>query len=67
MSPSPGDQPWPAFDVELGEHVIQMGLDGGLADEEPAGHLLVGQPVGDEADHVDLPWGQRFRPLLGRT
>ena len=36
-----------------------MGFDGSLGDHEPAGDLLVGQPVGDELEHVPLAGGER--------
>src|SRR5690606_27799129 len=45
--------------VELGEDARDIGLDGLLADHQGLGDLAVGQAVGDEAQHLQLPRGQR--------
>lgn len=45
----------PRIRAKLGEDVDQVGLDGGLRDEELLGDLLVGQTFGDECQHFGLP------------
>ena len=42
-------------ELELLEHMGEVGLDRRLADEERVGDLLVGQTIGDEHDHLLLP------------
>ena len=39
-------------DVELREDVFEVGLDGGPAHEQSLGDLGVGEPFGDEGDHL---------------
>src|ERR1700761_2858389 len=54
LPPRPGHQPGPAVDVEFGQHVVQMGLHGGLADHQTAGDLAVRESLGDQPHDVDL-------------
>ena len=42
----------PAVDVELREQVLDMVADGGPADAERLGHLRVGEPAGEQAEHL---------------
>ena len=44
--------------VELGQHVVEMGLDGGLTDDEATSNLPVRQALGDEPHDIDLAAGQ---------
>src|ERR1700732_1310795 len=44
---------------ELGVGVQQVGLDGGLADEEPGRRLAVGGAAGDYLQDLDLPLAER--------
>jgi hypothetical protein len=39
-------------------HALQVGSDGALTQAETARYLLVGQPRGDEAEHLFLPGTQ---------
>ena len=45
-------------DPDPGEGRGQVGLDGALADVEPAGDLLVGQALADQPEHFRLAAGQ---------
>src|SRR5688572_1020559 len=47
-------------DVELGEGVGHVAVDGVFADEQPLGDRLVVEPFGNEAQDLDLP---RSQPL----
>ena len=48
----------PVGHPDPGERRRQVGLHGPLADAQPAGDLLVGQPVPDQAEHLGLPAGE---------
>ena len=50
----PGDDVAPLADPELVANVVEMGLDGAVADEEPRGDLLQGQILGEQAQDVQL-------------
>jgi len=50
----------PILDAEFAVNVAGVPLDGGQRDEEPLGDFLVGQPLGDEAEQLDLALAQRF-------
>ena len=41
-------------DVEFGEHLVQVVLDGAAADEQPGADLGVGQPVAGEPRDLGL-------------
>ena len=43
---------------DLGEEIVDVGLDRGLTDEQAAGDLGVGLAAGDEAQDLGLPRGQ---------
>ena len=43
---------------QLGQDAAHMGLGGGVADEELAGDLGVGQAPSDEPQNLDLPLGE---------
>src|SRR4051794_4631499 len=45
-------------EVELGEEVGDVGLDGRFADDELGGDLGVGVAAGDEFEHLELARGQ---------
>ena len=47
-------------DAELGVDVQHVGLDRGLADEQPGGGLAVGAASGDQAEDVELALAERF-------
>ena len=51
-------------DPEHAEHAREVRLDGLLGDLQPAGDQLVGQPVADEGEDVELALGEL---LLGRA
>ena len=51
----------PGGDGEFLERVPEMGLDGGLGDEQVLGDLPVGQAVGGEAGHPPFGAGERVR------
>jgi hypothetical protein len=40
------------------EEVVDVGLHGGVADEQPLGDLGVGQPAGDQFEHISLTVGE---------
>lgn len=51
--------------IELRQHLSDMGLDGLLGDEQPLGDLDVGQSAGDQFEDLALTRGQgvqRFAP-----
>ena len=48
----------PVPQMQLGEDAGHVGLDGGLAEEEPLGDLGVGQAAGDQPEHFGLTVGQ---------
>src|SRR6202012_142040 len=48
----------PVADAELGVDVQQVGLDRGLADQQPPGGDLVGGAVGDQLEDFELAWAQ---------
>jgi riboflavin biosynthesis pyrimidine reductase len=58
-----GDGGGPVVDAELGVDVQQVGLDRGLADEQPGGRLAVRAAERDQAEYVQLTLAER---LLGR-
>ena len=45
-------------EVELGEDACDVGLDGGVADDELAGDVGVGEAARDEPQHLELAWRQ---------
>ena len=45
--------------AELAEHPAEVGLDGPLADAQPAADLLVGQALRDEPEHLELARAHR--------
>jgi hypothetical protein len=47
-----------AAQVELREDASDVGLHGGLRDDERAGDLVVGQAVADEREDLELAWGE---------
>jgi zinc/manganese transport system permease protein len=53
-----GDGGRPVADAELVVQVDEVGLDRGLADEQPAGGGLVGRAAGDEAQDLELAGAQ---------
>src|SRR5438445_2775803 len=55
------------MEVELLEDVAHVVLDRVLRDVQPASDLTVGEPVGREAEHLELPVGElrTRRPLVG--
>ena len=46
----------PVAEVELGEDVADVGLDGALAEYEVAGDLGVAQTSTDQREHLTLAW-----------
>lgn len=61
FAPGPGDKPRSAIDVQFGEDVIQVRLDRGLAQDEGPGDLTIGQAVGHQTHHLNLPPGETPR------
>ena len=55
--PAP-DRPDPVTQRELGEDVRDVGLDGGLSEDEPVGDLGVRQATAHQHEHLPLPLGQ---------
>src|SRR5436309_16048018 len=56
-------------EVELGEDPGDVGLDSGVADDELAGDFGIGEPAGNEAQHVELArrqLGERPRSFAQR-
>src|SRR5262249_11311761 len=62
---SEGDQPQPdglhdrlaaALDAQLAEDGVDVELDRVVADAQPLGDPLVGEPLAEELEHLDLPW-----------
>ena len=51
--------------VELGEDMIEMCLDGGSTDEEAGGDLGVGEALGDERDDLLLGRGEAGPSVMG--
>jgi hypothetical protein len=43
---------------DLVEEVVDVGLDGALADEQGGGDVGVGEAAGDEGEHLGLPGGE---------
>src|SRR5688572_28896782 len=56
----------PAGQLQLPEHRRDVGLDGLDREVEPAGHLLVGVPPGDEPQDIPLPSGELVVFRIGR-
>src|SRR6266481_1386371 len=64
---------YPAGDAELAEDLVQVVLDGSGADEQLAGDLPVGQPLGGQPgdlrllrrEHLRSPEAARAGPLAG--
>jgi hypothetical protein len=52
-------------DAELGEDVGQVHFDGAGRDEQPPGDGVVPQAFADEADDLQLGWGQAGPPRGG--
>jgi hypothetical protein len=52
----------PAGYADLGVDVLHVVLGGAGRDDERVGHLPVGKPPGDQAEHLDLPVRQPGRP-----
>ena len=52
--------PWLSADAirQLAVDRAEMGVDGPGADHQPFGDLRVGQPLRDQAQHLDLAYGQ---------
>ena len=48
----------PVADTELAQQARDVAFDGGLADEEPAGELGVGQAAGEQPQDLGFPAGQ---------
>ena len=48
----------PVAQVELGQAVRDVGLDGGLAQDEPFGDLGVGQSLAEQLQHLALALGE---------
>ena len=51
-------------EVELGQHALDVRLDGGLAEDERRGDLCVGEAAADEREDLELAEGER-RELVG--
>jgi hypothetical protein len=49
----------PVPQLELGEQVVDVGLDRAFADEKLGGDLAVGPAAADAREHVKLTAGQR--------
>ena len=45
--------------VQLGQDVPDVGLDGAFLHDKPFGDLGIGQALGHQPEHVELPAGQR--------
>src|SRR6516162_7933930 len=52
-------------DVELGEDVGEVGLDGGAGDEQAVGDVGVGQAFGDESYHLSFGGGEAVPAVFG--
>ena len=59
-----GGELGPGGDVQLGEHVCQVGLDGPPRDEQPLADLRVRQPVGHQGGHRPFGRCQALRAEL---
>ncbi len=53
----------PVAETQLGQHPTDVGLHRALLDHEAAGDLPVGESLGDQPQHVELPGRQRGQPL----
>src|SRR5262245_5234178 len=60
------DRGRPRGDAELAVDRAQVRVDRPRADDQPLGDLRVGQPLGDQAQHLDLAPGQAHRTAGGR-
>src|SRR5689334_4298096 len=49
-----------AGQVQLGEDAADVGAHGALADHSAVGDLLVREPLGDQAQNLDLALGERL-------
>src|SRR5258708_40239575 len=45
-------------EAELEEDLLDVGFDGALGDEQAGGDGLVGQPFGDQSEHLTFPFGE---------
>ena len=52
---SPGDDPGPSAESELGLDVVDVGLDGASGDDQALGDLAVGESLSDEVGDLELP------------
>ena len=50
----------PAFDAQFAKDVIDVLLDGGHADDEPSGDILIRKTSCDQAQHVQFTLAERF-------
>src|SRR5438132_9789753 len=65
LSPPPGDLR-PAAEVQLGQDVLHVVVDGSLGDDELVGDLPVRQPLGHHRRDLGLAMSQRAaRPVPG--
>ncbi len=56
----------PVAQSQLGQHMTDVRLHGGLADEQVGGDLRVGQPARHQLQHLDLAVGQRVQGVRHR-
>jgi len=48
-------------DLQLAVDRAQVRVDGVRTEGQPVGHLCIGEPLGDQAQHLDLARGQAGR------
>src|SRR3954468_9837318 len=58
----------PVAGTELAEYALHVGLDGRLLDYQGGSDLAVGEPAGNELQHLALPRCQLVQPgVVGRV
>jgi len=53
------------FNVELGEHVFAVGIDGSDIEEQGVGNLVVGLAFRDQFQNLFFPFGEHGQEIAG--
>ena len=54
-------------DPEFADYALHVGLHGQRTNDEALRDLLIGQPLGQQPQHFELPFRQRVREPVGRS
>ena len=52
------DQGGGIFHIELGQHILPVGIDGSTVEEQSCGDLVIGKPLGDQFQYLFFTFGQ---------